>query len=252
MAISNETVATLRRAAAGGDGEAARELGRLLCLLRVGPEHDPDDPAVIQAWPEEPWLRAAVRARPDDTLAATLLAGRLVQQVAFWRIDPYFAEGQGENDTTLARRRDEARELYARVLRARPDDPAALAGTACLDALFDEDRELPEFSEPYSYYELNLQLWSGSFCHTEMVITTDLDELRWAYHQMLRPFADDGPPDDPTLETFIDGEKTDFVVLSGGVGLDAVTIPPLTGTLLPAGHPVQEGLAHYGYSCDWG
>ncbi|WP_327392784.1 hypothetical protein OG533_23825 [Streptomyces sp. NBC_01186] len=80
MAITEETTERLRVAATAGDPDAARELGRLSCMLRSdSPEHlvDPD---FLLTWPEEPWLRAALRIRPDDRLAAVLLAGRLVQQ----------------------------------------------------------------------------------------------------------------------------------------------------------------------------
>ncbi|WP_067813180.1 hypothetical protein [Actinomadura kijaniata] len=252
MATSPETLAALRNAAEGGDADAARELGRLLSLVRVAPEDDPHDPDVVQSWPEERWLRMALRARPGDTLAATLLAGRLVQQIGFWRIDPDIAADHGEDDTTLARRRDEARGLYARVLASRPDDPAAKAGLAVLEASFDDSGELPGFPVPYSYYELRLDLMSGSFSHAEIVVVTGIDDLRWAYDNMLRPFDDDTLPGDPVLETYTDGEPADLLVLKDRVALDDVAIPPLTGTPLPPGHPVQEGLAHYGYSCDWG
>ncbi|MER7504265.1 hypothetical protein AB0L05_11405 [Nonomuraea pusilla] len=251
MVISEEAVEALQNAAEGGDVDAALEVGRLLCMLRVGPDEDPEDPDVIQSWPEEPWLRAAVRERPDDTQAATLLAGRLVQQIAFFAVDPDFAGGYGEDETTLARRRDEARDLYGRVLRAAPGDPAAVAGIAMLDALSGGDGDSVDFPEPFSYYELRLDHWSGSFCHSEVVIAAGLDELRWAHGQMLRHHILT-PPTDPTLQLYRGGEAGEFIKLEGVVDLGAVTIPPLTGTPLPLGHPVQGGLAHYGYSCGWG
>src|SRR4051812_7307309 len=64
MLITDETIAGLRSTATSGELDAARELGRLLCLL-------PADPAELnlpyleadQAWPEERWLRAVVNAR---------------------------------------------------------------------------------------------------------------------------------------------------------------------------------------------
>jgi hypothetical protein len=98
---------------------------------------------------------------------------------------------------------------------------------------------------------LRLDLWSGSFCHSEIVIATGLDELRWAHEQMLRPYILN-PPTDPTLQLYVGGEAREFIKFDGAVDLGEVPIPSLIGTLLPLGHPVQGGLAHYGYSCDWG
>ncbi|MEV0231600.1 hypothetical protein [Nonomuraea sp. NPDC050786] len=251
MAISKETVEALQNAAEGGDVDAALEVGRLLCMLRVGPDDDPDEPEVIQSWPEEPWLRAAVEACPDDTRVATLLASRLVQQIAVFENDVDLAAHYGEDEITLARRRDEARNLYGRVLRSAPGDPAASAGMAMLDASSGEVGDSGQFPGPFSYYELSLDHWSGSFCHSEVVIVTGLDELRWAYEQMMRPHIPT-PAAYPTLQVYFGGEEGEFVKLEGVLDLGTVTIPPLTGTPLPLGHPVQGGLAHYGYSCNWG
>uniref|UniRef100_UPI003F49B02D hypothetical protein n=1 Tax=Nonomuraea sp. CA-252377 TaxID=3240003 RepID=UPI003F49B02D len=111
-----------------------------------------------------------------------------------------------------------------------------------------EDGDPGEFLEPFSYYELRLDPWSGSSCHSETVIATGLDELRWAHKQMLRPHILN-PPTDPTPQLHVGGEAGPFIKLEGAFDLGNVLIPPLTGTPLPLGHPVQGGLAHYGYSC---
>ncbi|MEV4064351.1 hypothetical protein [Nonomuraea dietziae] len=64
MTIFSERVEALQAAAQDGDAEAARECGRLLSLL-PGAAMAEDEPL----WAGEPWLRAAVATRPDDTLA---------------------------------------------------------------------------------------------------------------------------------------------------------------------------------------
>ena len=186
MAITEEMITRLRAAATAGDPDAARELGRLLCMLRTDSREHIMDGEYVAAWPEEPWLRAALRARSDDRLAAVLLAGRLVQQIAYWQIDEDHAIAHGEDDHTFTRRRDEAHALYAQVLKADPGDPAARAGAAALNALVDGIGTL-EKEPPFSYYELNLEAGSGSFVHSERVVTTHPDEVRWTCSWLMAP-----------------------------------------------------------------
>ncbi|MGV9351448.1 hypothetical protein ACWDSD_43465 [Streptomyces spiralis] len=168
MAITEETINRLRTAAAAGDPDAARELGRLLCMLRSDSLEHLMNPDFVLTWPEERWLRAALHTRPDDRLAASLLAGRLVQQINYWKIDDDNANAHGEDERTLARRRDEAHALYAQTLKAVPEDPAARAGMAALNAWAD-DADMPE-DPPFSYYELTHEMGSGSFSHSETVV----------------------------------------------------------------------------------
>ncbi|EID52555.1 hypothetical protein [Saccharomonospora xinjiangensis] len=257
MTIIEKKIESPRAAATEGDPDAARELGRLLCLLRADSEEHLGDMGTL-FWPEEPWLRAALRARPDDRLAATLLAGRLVQQIAYWKIDEDHAEAHGENEDTLARRRDEARALYERVLKAAPGDPAALAGVAALQ-MWADDSDAVEGACPFSYYELHLAEASGSFEYSETVVSTHPDEVRWAASWLLASaIAETGEPPTGDLCLFIHSPgRTDRVIrldehvnADGTIEWDAIEIPPLTGEPLPAGHPVGTG--HYGYSCDWG
>ncbi|MFI7147950.1 hypothetical protein ACIBO2_23810 [Nonomuraea sp. NPDC050022] len=262
MAITEELVTRLRAAATAGDPDAARELGRLLCMLRTDSREGIMDGEFLAAWPEEPWLRAALRARPDDQLAAVMLAGRLVQQIAYWRIDDDHAIAQGEDDHTLARRRDEAHALYVRVLEADPGNPAARAGVATLNAWADGAGGIDalEKEPPFSYYELRLEAGSGSFLHSESVVTTHPDEVRWACSWLMAPVVAEveEPPFgvELSLFTYSDGRFAGSINLGehftadGLLDWDAVEIPPLTGEPLPAGHPV--GTSHYGYSCDWG
>jgi hypothetical protein len=260
MAISEETITGLRAVATAGDPDAARELGRLLCMLRTDSREQSVDGEFRSAWPEEPWLRAALRARPDDQLAAVLLAGRLVQQIAYWRIDDDHATAHGEDDHTRARRRDEAHVLYARVLEAEPGNPAARAGAAALNAWADDTGALEDKEPPFSYYELNMEAGSGSFSHSERVVATDPDEVRWACSWLVAPVvAEVGEPPygvDLHLFTYSAGRFDGTIDLGehftadGTLDWGAVEIPPLTGEPLPVGHPV--GLGHYGYSCDWG
>ncbi|MWA04987.1 hypothetical protein F8568_032405 [Actinomadura sp. LD22] len=262
MAITEETITRLRAAATAGDPDAARELGRLLCMLRSDSLERLRDPEFLLTWPEEPWLRAALRARPDDRLAAVVLAGRLVQQIAYWQLNDDNANAHGEDEHTLARRRNEAHALYTQVLETAPDDPAARAGIAALHAWTDDtaSTDALENEPPFSYYELTLDMGSGSFLHTESVVTTHPDEVRWACPWLLAPVvaAVKEPPFGVELTLFTySGGRFDSVVhlhehlnADGTLAWDAIEIPPLTGNPLPAGHPV--GTRHYGYSCDWG
>ncbi|SEH01562.1 hypothetical protein SAMN05444920_12110 [Nonomuraea solani] len=256
MPITDETITSLRAAATAGAPNAARELGRLLSMLRTDSLEDARNSDFLATWPEEPWLRTALHARPDDHLAALLLAGRLVQQIAFWQIDTDHAAEHGENDQTLARRRAEAQALYTRVLQADPTNPTALAGTAALNTRADTTTA----PERFSYYELNLETGSGSFTHSERVITTDPDEVRWACSWLMAPVVAEveEPPYgvDLHLFTYMNGSCDTTIDLGqhfttdGTLNWTTAKIPPLTGELLPAGHPVDAG--HYGYSCDWG
>ncbi|MEU7004752.1 hypothetical protein [Nonomuraea sp. NPDC046570] len=134
-------------------------------------------------------MRAVLRARPDDALASTLLASRLVQQITFWQNDESFAADNGEDEHALIRRRDEAQELYSRVLRNDPEDRAARAGMATLHAQFDESGRLLDELEQYdqfAYYELSYDMGSGSFQRSEIVIATE-PALRPGVTSTLRP-----------------------------------------------------------------
>ncbi|ANP52853.1 hypothetical protein J2Z21_000397 [Streptomyces griseochromogenes] len=258
MAITDETIKRLRATATAGDPDAARELGRLLCMLRSDSLEHLMNPDFLLTWPEERWLRAALRTRPDDRLAASLLAGRLVQQINYWKIDDDNANAHGEDERTLARRRDEAHALYTQTLKAVPDDPAARAGIAALNAWAD-DADMPE-DPPFSYYELTLEMGgSGSYSHSETVVTSHPDEVRWACSWLLAPVVAEvkEPPFgvDLTLFIYSDGRcdsviRLDEHLTADGMLGDVIEIPPLNGEPLPAGHPV--GTRHYGYSCGWG
>ncbi|MFC7831081.1 hypothetical protein [Streptomyces sp. NPDC057375] len=258
MAITDETINRLRAAATAGDPSVARELGRLLCMLRSDSLEHLMNPDFVLTWPEERWLRVALRARPDDRLAASLLAGRLVQQINYWKIDDDNANAHGEDERTLTRRRDEAHALYTQTLKAVPDDPAARAGIDALNAWAD-DADMPE-DPPFSYYELTLEMGSGSYNHSETVVTTHPDEVRWACSWLLAPVVAEvkEPPFgvDLTLFIYSDGRCDSVIRLDehlnadGILRWDVIEIPSLRGEPLPVGHPV--GTRHYGYSCDWG
>jgi hypothetical protein len=230
MAINEDTITRLRAAAVAGNPDAARELGRLLRMLRTDSLEDAMDSDFLATWPEEPWLRAALRARPDDRLAAVLLAGRLVQQIAFRQIDDDHATAHGEDDGTLARRHDEAHALYASVLRTDPGNAAARAGVAALNAWADDTGDLEK-------------------------------EPRGALGLLPARGPDGGAGRGASLRrgprsVHLLGRLDSVVRLArhfhadGTLDWDAVEIPPLTGDPLPAGHPV--GIGHYGYFCDWG
>ncbi|MDA2814812.1 hypothetical protein O4J56_29475 [Nocardiopsis sp. RSe5-2] len=257
MVITDGTIKQLRAAATADDPESARELGRLLSMLRSDSLERLMDPDFVLTWPEEQWLRTALRARPDDHIAAVLLAGRLVQQINYWKIDEDRAEEHGEDERSLARRRDEAHSLYTTVLQSVPDDPTAHAGIAALAAWADDD-DVPD-DPAYSYYELSLEMGSGSFTHSENVVTVDPDELRWACSWLVAPVLEEvGEPPygvDLTLFLYSGGRidrsiRLDEHLTATGVRWDSIVIPPLDGEPLPVGHPA--GVRHYGYSCDWG
>lgn len=257
MAITDESFETLRAAATAGDPDAARELGRLLCMLRSDLDHV-TNPDFLPTWPEERWLRATLRARPDDRLAGLLLAGRLVQQINYWTIDADNANAYGEDERTLARRRDEAHALYTQALAAVPDDATARAGLATLNA-WAGDADLPN-DPPFSYYEVTLETGSGSYGHSESVVASHPDEVRWAAPRLLAPVVA-AVPEPPfgvelTLLVHSDGRcecvvrLDEHLAADGTPRWDIIEIPPLDGDPLPVGHPV--GTRHYGYSCDWG
>ncbi|MBB4936336.1 hypothetical protein FHR32_000641 [Streptosporangium album] len=90
---------------------------------------------------------------------------------------------------------------------------------ATLHAQFDESGRLLDELEQYdqfAYYELSYDMGSGSFQHSEIVIATDPDELRWASDWMLKPHAEEEEPvlsGDLTLWTYSGKEKTSIIDL---------------------------------------
>lgn len=251
----DDDMAALRSAATSGDPDAARDLGRLLCLVPA----DPADPAdsdrgddTENCHPGESWLRRTLAARPDDTSAAILLATRLAlqlsQQVAV-----------GEEEPEL---RDEAVTLYRRVLGREPDHHGARIGLAELRELYEEtddpadDADCPESPQPYGFYLIETDTGSGSVNYHESLVVTDPDELRWACDRWLdvnypepeyRPFP-------LALEVWsgtVRLSTVDLVHSEGTIDWAAVTVPPLPGPPLPVGCPMRtsDGLVrHYGYS----
>ncbi len=249
--IFSERVDALRVAAQAGDGEAAREYGRLLTLLPEAAENEP-------VWAGEPWLRAAVAALPDDALARTLLGSLLVTQVAAWQniIDlDHNADGE-EIEAANTRRREEAEELLGGVLRADPEAPTPKACLAALAEVFDEGAypESEDGAFPYDYHHVQTDLWSGSVCTTLQLVVTDPEELRWACDQWLANYED--WTDGLTLTSYSRGKEIGNVTLSEGsakaIDWDAVTIPPLAGTPLPPGHPAPHWRTYYGFSAEVG
>ncbi len=85
MGTMDEKVAAVRAAAEAGQPDAARELGRLLCLLSDDAAEEATEFTGLAAWPAERWLRVALGARPDDLLTAVLLAGLLLVQIDHWQ-----------------------------------------------------------------------------------------------------------------------------------------------------------------------
>ncbi|MFC3996839.1 hypothetical protein ACFOVU_12990 [Nocardiopsis sediminis] len=176
MTITDEKFAVLRASAATGDIDAALEFGRLLCLLPADPaDVGPAGMETGQTWPEEPWLRVTVAARPDDVLAMTLLAGRLVQQ-----IDHLRAAGSPDRDEVAARR-DEAESLYCRVLNAEPADPTARAGLVRLaDVVAATAASELERPEAYGFHLAEYGYASGSGGGSAYLVAADPGEVRWA------------------------------------------------------------------------
>jgi hypothetical protein len=223
MSVVEGSFSRSRVAANAGDPDAAREFGRLLGLLDI--EGDADG-----TLPCERWLRSAVAARPDDAEAAVLLAGRLAQQAG--------------------RKREEARELYERVLRADPEHPAARAGLAAVQGRLDEAG-----ADGYGYYLVQGEYWSGTDGRRERLVVADPHELRWACDAWL---ADCAPSSFHIYELSVctAGERLSTTNLGavvpaadGSLNWDAVAIPPLPTEPLPVGHPVRiDGVTiHYGW-----
>ncbi|GAA2369365.1 hypothetical protein [Streptomyces carpaticus] len=228
MVIDDNRLAALHNEAVTGNPRAARELGRLLCLL---PDGAGGEAWPLRHWPGEPWLRAALTAWPGDAEAAVLLAGVLAQQIEWSYL-------LGDPGSALARRQGEALHLYRSVLRADPEHPAARAG---LDALRRPATALSGDSG-YSYYRLEATLPDGSAAR---LITADPDELHWAA-QPLPPGAE------LALTVHTPTDKPHTTVLPHG----RLPHPPpaIPGPALPPGHPVRlvldraEVIAYYGFS----
>ncbi|MFC8799523.1 hypothetical protein ACFT2C_17450 [Promicromonospora sp. NPDC057138] len=258
MVNIDEKIAGLRAAAENGDPEAARELGRLLSLTLT----DPQEPGEGEPeWPEERWLRAAVQARPDDVEALMLLAGRLAAQSSswenYWEMNPDEMAAEGKDESTISRMWAEVSDLHTRILAAGPP-PHAVPGLERLGELVDVHAESVA-EAAYSFYALQDDAQSGSVLNILIVVATDLDELRWACDQWLA--LTDGGIGQLTVRTYVDGDETSQVDLDehldgARVAWDAVPVPELTGTLLPAGLPVpgpsHSGLWHYGVTVEVG
>ncbi|MCU4748598.1 hypothetical protein [Streptomyces sp. G-5] len=230
MVIDENRLAALHNEAITGNPEAARELGRLLCLL---PDEPDGEAWPLPHWPGEPWLRAALTARPGDTSAAVLLAGVLAQQIELRYV-------LGDPDSAIARRQGEALHLYRAVLRTDPGHPTARAGLEVLrrpaTALTSDDT--------YSYYRLDGTPPEGG---TARLITPDPHELRWAARSLLGAA-------DLALTVHTPADKPHTVQLPDG--LLPADLPELPGPALPPGHPVRlaldraEVIAYYGYAAE--
>ncbi|MFG2548321.1 tetratricopeptide repeat protein [Streptomyces sp. NPDC048581] len=248
MAINDEKITRLETAATAGDARAARELGRLLSLTVT------DDPEADQTWPEERWLRAALKADPHDVEPLMLLTGRLAQQVSYWEngleMNPDMVGECGEDEGTVERRRTEAQELYARIRAIGPgvDAEAGLDELAVLLGLSDK----PPAEDTYSFYLLEDEVWSGSVVHAAIIVASDPDEIRWACDRWLA-LSDGGFGGPPTLLTYVDGSEVSSIDLGehstdGVMGWATVAVPELTGTRLPSGLPVPGRDLYYGFS----
>jgi hypothetical protein len=254
MTIAEELTSTLRTAADAGDLDAARELGRLLSLLPVDPAcYDPlTGPA--PAWSEQAWLRSVVDARPKDLATATLLAGRLVQQIG------YLAESPGNHENALDALREEAERLYARVLNADPADPTARAGLARVAGLFGHETET-ERHEGYAFHLAEYGYQSGGGGGSAYMVVVDPGELRWALDVWLK--LNEGVWDEEvglagawfTLTTVDRGTAVQETNLeehmaTGLLDWDSIIIPAPAGPPLPTGHPpLLAGLRYdFGYS----
>ncbi|MCP2166023.1 hypothetical protein [Goodfellowiella coeruleoviolacea] len=125
----------LLAAAEHGHAGAASTLGRLGCLdwtWPPGAEIGEDDVCAA-----EPWLRRALELRPDDAVAARLLASLLLRQVATVRAaGPWALPGAGDVaagaddpeeawQALLDRRQAEAVRLLDEVVSRNPTDVAA-------------------------------------------------------------------------------------------------------------------------------
>src|SRR4051794_2552294 len=133
--LSDEAVNALHADAVAGDPRAARELGRLLCLLPQ--EELPTRPWdwLAPRWPAEPWLRAVLASWPDDLEAAVLLAGLLTQQVDVLLMTD--TARSATLRTAVDARHSEAVELYDRVLRSDAGNATAKAGLTALRTTLD-------------------------------------------------------------------------------------------------------------------
>ncbi|REK87219.1 hypothetical protein DY245_27915 [Streptomyces inhibens] len=250
MAITDETITRLRSTAAAGDAQAALELGRLLCLTALDPAESGDGGPT---WPEEHWLRAAVKARPDDVEALTLLTGRLAQQISYWEavldMNPDVMAEYGEDEDTVGRRQIEAEELYARIRAAGPLGHAE-AGLNELAVLLGVSGK-PASETAYSFYVLEDEAQSGSVRHSATVVASDADEIRWACDEWLA--LSEGGFGTLTLITYVDATEVSSIDLAqhfvdGFVDWDAVDVPELSGPRLPAGLPVPGRGLYYGFS----
>ncbi|MFH8678345.1 hypothetical protein [Streptomyces lydicus] len=264
MTINDEAIEHLRTAAAAGDTRAALGWSRLLCLTAAGPAGPAADGAEGQTWPEEPWLRAVLRTRPRDVPAMTLLAGRLAQQIDYWRnmteLNPSDAEEFGEDDTTIGRRRAEAADLLARIRAADPERHLTGPGTAELAAAL----ELPvppgetaagpsRDGGGHSCYVLEDDAWSGSVVHRTTIVASRPDELRWACDQWFRLTDGCGLSGSATLTGYAYGERVGVVELAGhfgdtGMAWDDCALPDLPGEPLPPGLPVPGQDLFYGFA----
>lgn len=268
MPITDKFLAKLRSRAVAGDPDAARELGRLFNL----PPGDPADTRAVDrpGWPGEPWLRAALRGRPDDTAAALLLAGQLLRQIYEESVlGPSDIVGMAESRRANEKRIQEADELYSRVRRRDPGDETAKVGLDVLTSLREEKRWVPAVSA-HSFYLLVMGIYSGSAGSTFRWAIPDLDELRWAF-DVVTPsmqdylFLDGGerPPVELRFSLVENGCVVHSIDLGGSVvhhgeadldrlNWDGLDVPPLGGEPLPVGHMVAitDGVCpvHYGFS----
>lgn len=252
MAITAETITRLRTTAMAGDGRAALQLGRLLCLTASEPRAPGDGD---QSWPEERWLRAAVEARPDDIEALTLLAGRLAQQISYWEavldMNPDVMEDYGEDEGTVRRRQIEAEELYARIRAAGPLGHAAEAGLDELAVLLGVSGESAAAEAAYSFHVFEDEAWSGSVRYGTTIVASDADEIRWACDEWFA--LETGLSSAPTLTTYVDGAQVSSIdlrrhLVDTTVSWDGVDVPELTGVPLPVGLPVPGRGLYYGFA----
>ncbi|CDR17437.1 hypothetical protein [Streptomyces iranensis] len=251
MTITDETLVRLRSAAAAGDAQAALRVGRLLCLTAADPTEPGDGEPT---WPEEPWLRAAVAAHPDDVEALALLTGRLAQQISYWEacldMNPDVMKWYGEDEGTVERRHIEAEKLYARIRAAGPTRHAGAGLDELAVLLGVGDKPVAECA--YSFYVMEDEAWSGSVRHSATIVASDAAEIRWACDKWFT-LSQGGIGGEPTLTAYADGAEVGSVGLGphladGGVDWDAVAVPGLSGSRLPAGLPVPGRGLHYGFA----
>ncbi|MBO8194199.1 hypothetical protein ITI46_21415 [Streptomyces oryzae] len=244
----DQKIARLKARAAADDARAARELGRLLSLTAT------DSLAEHQNWPEERWLRAALRMRPDDVETLFLLTGRLAQQIAYWENALELNPDPGEvceDERTVERRRTEAQHLFARIRAAGPGSDAE-AGLDELAILLGVSAGSPA-EDAYSFYVLEDEAASGSIEHITTIVASDPGEIRWACDEWLT-LSEGAFGAGPALTTYVDGAEVSSVDLSRhltdlAVDWSTVAVPEPAGTPLPAGLPVPgRGGLYYGFS----